>query len=306
MKKIVALIALAVIVLSVVATALIPAADPGGFGGGDVVYVLRLSGTIQESGSSFPLGSGISPAFVRKRLGAAEQTGSVKAVVVRLDTGGGTVAASQEIAALFDSFPKPIVVSMGDAAASGGYYIASQTDRIVAQPGTLTGSIGVIWNLIDFEGLLDKVGVKLEVVSSGKHKEMFIPGRLTPERRQIIQDITDQAYAQFVEAVAEGRGLPRAKVEELATGQVYSGEQALALGLIDRLGGLDAAIEEAEVLAGIEEARVVEYEPSLFDLLFSGPGVNQMRSMLSTLALGEDAMLLHRFLTGVSGPRYGG
>ena len=95
MKKIVALIGVAVIVLSVAAAALIPAADPGGFGGGDVVYVLRLSGTIQESGSSFPLGSGISPAFVRKRLGAAEEAGSVKAVVVRLDSGGGTVAASQ-------------------------------------------------------------------------------------------------------------------------------------------------------------------------------------------------------------------
>ena len=135
---------------------------------------------------------------------------------------------------------------------------------------------------------------------------MLLPGRLTPERRRIIQEITDQAYAQFVDAVAEGRGLPRDDVEALATGQPYTGQQALELGLVDVLGGIDAAIDEAEALAGIEDARVVEYEPSLFDLLFSGSGVSQARSMLSAMLLGEEVALLQRFLAGASGPRYGG
>ncbi len=305
-KKIVGLVVLAFIVLSVVIAVLIPATDSGGFEGSDSVLLVSLSGSIQESGSSGLFGGGIGPGFVRKRLEQAEDSSSVKAVVVRLETGGGTVAASQEIAGLFEEFSKPIVISMGDVAASGGYYIASQSDRIVAQPGTLTGSIGVIWSLLDYEGLLEKIGVELEVVSTGKYKDMLLPGRLTPESRQIIQDITDEAYAQFVAAVAEGRGLPRVKVEELATGQVYTGAQALELGLVDVLGGLDQAIQEAEKLAGIEEARIVEYEPSFFDLFFSGSGFSGMKSMLSSYLLGEDLALLEQFLTGIAGPRYGG
>ena len=305
-KKIVALIAVVLVVLSV-AVALFGPATAGDSGGDDAIFVVRLSGPIQEGGSGgLFMGGGISPDFVRKRLEQAEESATVKAVVVRLDTGGGTVAASQEIAGIIDKFPKPIVVSMGDVAASGGYYIASQSDRIVAQPGTLTGSIGVIWNLVNFDGLLEKVGVKIEVVSSGKYKDMFVPGRLTSEKRQIIQDITDEAYAQFVEAVAKGRDLPRAEVGELATGQVYTGAQALELGLVDDLGGLEEAIEAAEMLAGIEDARIIEYEPSFFDLLFSGPGFSEVSSMLPGLLFGDDVALLRQLLTGISGPRYGG
>jgi ClpP class serine protease len=160
--------------------------------------------------------------------------------------------------------------------------------------------------IIDIEGLLEKVGVTVDAVTTGKHKDMLLPGRLTPERRQIIQDITDEAYGQFVTAVAEGRKLPESTVRELATGQVYTGEQALALGLVDAVGGLQDAIDEAEKLAGITDARIIEHTPSFFEQLFAGPGFGNIGAVLQGFVLGEDVTLLREFLSGVSGPRYGG
>ena len=307
-KKIIAYVALGVLALTVVVAILIPPATGSGLaGGGDAVFVVPLSGPIQESGGSSLLSpGGVSPRFVRERLKHAKESSSIKAVILRLDSPGGTVAASQEIAAMVKDFPeeKPVVVSMGDLAASGGYYIASQADRIVAQPGTLTGSIGVIWTVMDIEGLLEKIGVSMETIKSGKHKDMFQPGQLTPERRAIIQAITDEAYGQFVTAVAEGRGLDVAQVKELATGQVYTGQQAKELGLVDVLGGLNEAIEEAEKLAGIEDARVVEFEPSFLEQLMSTPGLGDIRTLLSTFLLGDDLALLRDFVNGASVPRY--
>jgi protease-4 len=127
---------------------------------------------------------------------------------------------------------------MGDTTASGGYYIASLADRIIAQPGKLTGCIGVIWTTFDYAGLLDKVGIELDTVTAGKHKDMFLPGRMAPERREIVQDLVDDSYGQFIEAVVDGRGLSHTTVRALATGQVYTGAQALELRLVDELGGL--------------------------------------------------------------------
>ncbi|MGH9052972.1 MAG: signal peptide peptidase SppA [Acidimicrobiia bacterium] len=302
-KRIAALAVLGVVLLSLVALALVPARS--GFRvSGDAVALVRLAGPIQEGASpSLLAGGGITPQVLRERLRTAGDDPFIKAVVLRIDSPGGTVAASQEMAGMVRDFPKPVVVSMGDVAASGGYYLASQADRIVAQPGTLTGSVGVIFSTFDVEGLFDKLGIEIEAVTAGEHKDMFLPGRFTPERRRIVQEMVDDLYEQFVGAVARGRGLSEDEVRELATGQPYTGQQALALGLVDRLGGLDEAIAEAEQLAGIEDAQVVELTPSFFEELFFGPGLAGV--VRAGIGIDPELVLLRELLTGYLVPRYG-
>lgn len=278
-----------------------------GLQGAETIALLRLAGPIEESGGSL-LGAGaITPALVSERLVRAEEDPSVRALVVRVSSPGGSVAASQEVAAMFDDFPKPLVVSMGDIATSGGYYIAAGADAIIAQPGTLTGSIGVIWTQIDPEQLLDELGVELDAITAGKHKEMFLPGRLTPERKRIIQDIVDDDYTQFVTAVAKGRDMAQQDVETLATGEPFNGAQALSLGLVDELGGEDEAIQRAEELAGLEDARVKVLTPSFFERLSAGSGLSfTTRSDIpsTTTPLDPRILLLRDVLLGLDGPRY--
>lgn len=300
-KRVVGIVALVVLFVSALAAVAVAALAERSTG--DAVAVVHLSGQVQE-GSVGPFGpAGITPALVRERLEAAEGNPRVRAVVVRLDTPGGTVAAAQEIAQLLEDFPHPVVVSMGDMAASAGYYVAADADRIVAQPGTLTGSIGVIWAFFDVEGLLDRLGVEIDTVVAGEHKDMLLPGRLTPERREIVQDMTDLIYDEFVATVAEGRGLPEAEVRRLATGQLYTGRQALEAGLVDTLGGLEEAVDEAEELAGIDDAAVVDLRPRLLDQLFgSGPGT-RLRQLLRPPTRVDDLTRLRQLLESHSVPR---
>ena len=155
---------------------------------------------------------------------------------------------------------KPVIASLGGVAASGGYYIASACDQIVANPGTLTGSIGVIMELANVEGLMEKLGVKEYPIKSGPHKDIGSPFRpLTNEGKKILQSLVDNVHGQFVRAVAKGRGLPEEKVRELADGRIYSGEQAKALGLVDILGNMEDAIELAARQGGIEGTPEVFY-----------------------------------------------
>jgi protease-4 len=179
----------------------------------------------------------------------------IRAVVVRVESPGGVVGPSQEIhdaVARVRKKGKPVVVSMGAIAASGGYYLAAPANHIVASPGTLTGSIGVLMQLAEIEGLLKKVGVHLEVIKAGRYKDVGNFARtMTPEERAILQALLDDMYDQFVTAVAEGRRLDRAKVLELADGRVYTGRRAKELGLVDSLGGLEDAVNTAGQLAGI-------------------------------------------------------
>ncbi|BDV42840.1 multidrug transporter [Geotalea uraniireducens] len=191
---------------------------------------------------------------VVKQLHALQKNDDVRAVVLRIDSPGGVVGPSQEIYQEVKKLAavKKVVVSMGSVAASGGYYIAVPATTIYANPGTITGSIGVLMKLSNIEGLLGKVGMKAFILKSGEYKDSGSPLRpLTAADRAVLQGVIDNLHDQFIRAVAEGRKLPLAVTRKLADGRVYTGEQALGLKLVDRLGTLQDAVTEAGRLAGI-------------------------------------------------------
>jgi protease-4 len=196
---------------------------------------------------------------------------SVKAIVLRLNTPGGGVGPSQEIYEEVRKIrgKKVILASMGALAASGGYYIACATDKIFANPGTITGSIGVIMQFVNVKNFIEKIGVKGFVLKSGNFKDTGTPIRdMNPEERKILQGVIDNVHSQFVNAVVEGRKLERDKVEAIADGRIFSGEQAKKLGLIDVLGNREDAVAEAGKMANIEgEPEVVTPPKKKFSFL---------------------------------------
>ena len=225
------------------------------------IAVIPLSGTITIENSSLFPGSAITPELVRDYLAKAEQDKSVKAIVFRIESPGGEIAPCQEILWEIERVgeTKTIVVSMGGTAASGGYYISTKADKIVALPTTMTGSIGVISQIMNIEGLLEKLGIEIETFKGGQYKDMYRGFReMTREEEEIMQGMIDEYYELFIEVVAEGRGLNKEEVRNLATGQIYSGTEAKELGLIDELGDLDTAINLTAEIAGIEDP-IVEY-----------------------------------------------
>lgn len=245
-----------------------------GLGLGEAVGIVRVEGPI-VAGRGTPFG-GVTAAYserVVEHLRKAGRDPSVRAVVLRVDSPGGSVVASDEIyhELLALKAKKPIVVSMGETAASGGYYIACAADRIVANPATLTGSIGVIAMAPNVEELMGKIGVEMVVIKSGALKDEMSPFReMTKEERELWQRIINEAYEQFVEIVAQGRGMDVEVVRKLADGRVYTGRQAQDLGLVDELGNLPEAIDLAAELGGIVgRPRIVEYRrpPTLFEIL---------------------------------------
>jgi protease-4 len=205
----------------------------------------------------------------------------VKAIILRIDSPGGGVGPAQEIyrEVMRIKAKKKVVTSMGSVAASGGYYIASASDLIVANPGTITGSIGVIMQFSNFEELLKKIGIKGVVLKSGEHKDIGSPFReMTPEEKKIMQEVLDNVHQQFIRAVAEGRKLDRAKVVEIADGRILTGEQAKNLGLVDQMGNLQDTIEITAKMAGISGKPNVLYPKkrlSIWELL--------MRDMASAI-----------------------
>lgn len=200
---------------------------------------------------------------------------SIKAIILRIDSPGGAVAPSQEIYSEVKKVAakKAVVVSMGSIAASGGYYIACPATRIIANPGTLTGSIGVIMEIPNIEGLLTKIGVKTEVIKAGKNKDIGSAFRaMKPEERELLQGVMDNVHEQFIKAVAEGRKLKVEDVREIADGRIFTGEQAVEKGLVNELGTLEDATKIAAKLGGIkEEPEVVikKDKVSFFELLRS-------------------------------------
>lgn len=179
---------------------------------------------------------------------------TIKAIVLRINSPGGGVGPSQEITREIVKTVqvKKVIASLGAVAASGGYYIASATSGIVANPGTITGSIGVIMGYTDIQGLLQKIGVAPVVIKSGMYKDIGSPVRtMTDAEKNILQTFTDQVHRQFITAISEGRHLEYEKVASIADGRVMSGESAVELGLVDRLGNLEDAIDWAGQLGGI-------------------------------------------------------
>jgi len=271
---------------------------------GDKIAVIPLNGAIAAQSSFF--GSVITPELVKGQLDKAEKDMAVKAIVLRVESPGGVVAPCQEILEEIEKVKetKPIVVSMGSMAASGGYYISCEADKIVALSGTLTGSIGVISQIPNVEGLYEKLGIKMQTFKGGKYKDMYSGMReLTPEEKEIMQQLTDEYYEQFVEVVAEGRGLSKEQVRSLATGQLYSGTEAKELGLVDELGGLDTAIDLAAELAGVKTWEVEYYQPpkpSLMSLL----GLADVLQMRLLGLNGEDIILLQTLSRTYPTPQY--
>jgi len=213
---------------------------------------------------------------------------SVKAIVLRIDSPGGSVAPVQEIYSELNKLEKPIVASMGGTAASGGYYIACAADQIFANPGTLTGSIGVIMQFMKMKGLYDKVGLDQEVVKSGEFKDFGSPVRsLTDKERALLQETIDDVHTQFVDAIFEGRSdhLVREEIVALADGRIFSGRQALESKLVDRLGNLPDAIDLAAELGGIvgvPKITRVKPKPSLLDRLLGFRGTQKLNRFLNS------------------------
>lgn len=225
---------------------------------GPRIAVVECRGTVGDREQ------GIDSEKIVRLLRKYEKDRDVKAIVVRVDSPGGAVAPSQEIYAALKKLraKKKVVVSMGNLAASGGYYISAAADRIFASPGTLTGSIGVIFMHFNVRGLLETVKVEETTLKSGKYKDTLSPFRPIQESdREEIQSISDDVYSQFVQAVAQGRGMPEARVREIAEGRIYTGKRAKELKLVDELGGFDDAVAAAWGLAGQSGEPKVQYPP---------------------------------------------
>ena len=210
---------------------------------GDKVAVIDITGAISRTQTTID------------QIHQYRDDESIKAIVLRINSPGGSVAPVQEIYSELKKLEKPIVASMGSTAASGGYYIAAIADEIVANPGTLTGSIGVIMQFTKIKGLYEKIGLEQQVVKSGRFKDTGSPVRdLTDEERELLQATLDDIHNQFIDAVFEGRQehLTREEIVVLADGRIFSGQQALEHKLVDQLGNLPDAIERAGELSGIE------------------------------------------------------
>ena len=230
---------------------------------GEKIGVVLIQGTITDAGT------------ILVELDRFRRNRGIKAVILRIDSPGGGVGPSQEIyrEVLRTRKEKKVIASLGSVAASGGYYVAASADRIMANGGTITGSIGVLMEFVRLQDLLKKIGVTLEVLKSGEFKDMGSPHREMSEReRELIQHLLSDIQDQFVRAVADGRGLSIEMVQEIADGRIFSGAEAMKLGLIDELGNFQDAVNLAKDLSGITGEPILVYpkrsRPGLWDLFF--------------------------------------
>lgn len=271
---------------------LMTAAEDGefsGLGSGDI-GIIELYGVIDES-SARP---------IIKQLDRWADNSSIKAIIVHIDSPGGVVAPSQE---LYDAIirakkEKPVIADMASVAASGGYYVACAADKIIANPGTITGSIGVIFQFYTLKGLFDKVGVATETVKSGELKDVGNMARpMTDKEQKMLQGVVNDSYEQFVEVVAAGRQMDKAEVYPLADGSIFTGLQAYNLGLVDTLGGLQQAIDLAADLADISgEPSVVRptkrEKISIFDFL--GQALGKVSGQIDNSMSGPRLLYLYQ------------
>lgn len=260
---------------------------------GPAVAVIRVSGVIVSGqGDDFGFGSlGVAASEVIARLvREAARNSEVKAIVLYVDSPGGSVVGSDEIYHALKKAGKPVVAYMGATAASGGYYVSMAAQRIVAHPDTLTGSIGVISEFTNILGLYEKLGLRSEIIKSGEFKDFGNPtSPFTEEDRKLWQAVIDEVYEHFVSVVAENRKLSVEEVRKLADGRIYTGRQALALKLVDQLGYFEDAVKEAAALGGITgEPRVIEYRRS--SPFFELAGIQIARIVLQALGVPVESL----------------
>jgi protease-4 len=226
----------------------------------------------------------VSSEQILKHLTEFRNNPNVKSIVLRIESPGGAVGAAQEIyqEVKRTNEVKPVVASMGSMGASGGYYAALGADNIIANPGTMTGSIGVIVKFPNLEGLFEKIGYKSEVIKSGPLKDVGASNRpLSEEERSLMQNLIDNVYNQFVRDIAEARSMPEETIFELADGRIYTGEQALEVGLIDSLGNFIDAITLAADMGGLDTK-----DPQLIY-----PKVDRRFSILNLLTNAEQSLV---------------
>ena len=254
----------------------------GRMGAKDVLYdseetlaLVEINGMINDSSD------------IVRQLRSYRRDDDIKGIILRIDSPGGAVAPSQEIyeeVLRIRAANKKIYASMGSLAASGGYYIACPVDRIFANPGTLTGSIGVIMAFTNAEKLIEKIGLQAEVIKSGRLKDVGSPMRkMTKEERRYLQKVADDVHAQFIEAVSKGRNLKPEETRQLADGRIFTGRQAIGLKLVDELGGLEKTITQLGKALGIEgRPRVITEKPekSFLELLLGSKASTGLQNSL--------------------------
>lgn len=233
----------------------------GGLTRSDKIAIINIEGIITQSNN-----------IVRQFKKYADDD-SIKAIVLRIDSPGGSVAPSQEIYSeilkVRKNSNKKVITSMGNLAASGGYYIACASDKILANPGTITGSIGVIMTFSNIEELMEKLGLKTEVIKSGKYKDIGSPTRkFTEDDKKLLQGVIDDVYDQFIHVVAKNRNIDIQKVREVSDGRIFTGRQALEMGLVDKLGSLEDAVKLASQMVGIEGKPKIILEKKEKNILF--------------------------------------
>lgn len=248
----------------------------GGEGMGDKVAIIEIKGTITDSEE------------IIAQIHQHRDNSGVKALVLRIDSPGGSVAPVQEIFGELKKINQPIVASMGSTAASGGYYLACAAEQIYANPGTLTGSIGVVMQFIKLKDLYQKIGIEYQVIKSGEHKDIGNPQReMTQEERDLLQATIDDVRLQFIEAILQSRKdlISQEEIESLADGRIFSGQQAFRHKLVDHLGNLPDAILAAGRLANITgqpKTTQIKQKPSLLEQLLDIRGLLGLSTLQMT------------------------
>ena len=273
------------------------------------VLLMDVSGVLSDETGGLVLGSPPPRipivARVREELQKAEEDDNVKALIVRINSPGGTITASDLIYREIDTFKIrrkiPVIAVTMDVAASGGYYAALAADTIVALPTSVTGSIGVIMLTVNAKGLMEKIGVAPLTIKSGEMKDAGSPFRpLTAQERAVFQSVIDQMYGRFVTLIARSRKIPEDRVRTFADGRIYTAEQAKALGLVDEIGYMDDVVKAARKAAGVEEARVIMYHrPKDYRANFYSaapapvPGLETSLQQLTALVSGSGPRFLY-------------
>lgn len=258
------------------------------------ILMIDISGEITEQSSQGAIGLFAQEGTLQRveaELEKAERDDKIRAILLRVNSPGGGVTASDEIYARIKEFKRkhhvPVVAAMGDLAASGGYYVSMSADKVVASPTTVTGSIGVILMSFSAEGLLQKIGVKNETIVSGPNKDLLSPLRTaTPEQRLIVQNVVNDLYGRFVATVRENRpNLKQDQLTQITDGRVFSAQEALNLGMVDQIGRLPDAIALAQKMAGVQQAQVIRYQRGgeYFDNLYAHLGMAKPQAGLLPL-----------------------